>query len=236
MLSRRSASEESSLSVGKIFTNKGTFMSKVKKSKYIGQNEDGSYYCSKCGQSGFSTASSGYGHLTHCKGYKAVIKESKKEQDTVKGMLASIHDELTLNEANVGTLRPCLDPASGPQTGPASSSMIDAFRKMSERLENEKREKVILLAQNKNLERIAYNHNQHVGNFPAKSFSGPADLVASGFGDIVKIPAVRYIVGAIALVVLINYGLKVFEETRLITKIETKNLKDTSYGKRKKTR
>jgi len=221
-------------------------MAKSKKSKYVGQNEDGSYYCNKCGKSGFQSQASACGHLTHCKGHNAVIRGSKKEQETVKEMLASIQSEASLIEADVGTLRATLGPASGsasgPQTGSTSNDINDTLKKMAVRLDLEKREKVILLAQNKKLETIAYNHNQHVGDFsiPMRSFSGPQDLVSIGFGDIIKIPTVRYVLGAIAIVVVVNYGLKMLDETKTLTRkinskeIEVLNVEHKKTGRAKK--
>ena len=52
---------------------------KAKNSDKILEDQDGTFFCTKCGQAGFETKSKGYGHIAHCRGHKAVLKQARKE-------------------------------------------------------------------------------------------------------------------------------------------------------------
>jgi len=185
-----------------LFFKLGGFMAKAKNSKFVGQNEDGSYFCGKCGQSGFANKQKVWGHLGQCRGYNKIISEVKKDQVILSESLANLQAQGTSKGLDVGYLPTYLAPTSEvPQEVPRSPLKTGSFADTEKLM----RQNFILKTQNAELQKIAFNHNAHVMNVPNRSFSGPQDMVAQSFGTLFKYPIVQFLAGLTALAILVNF-------------------------------
>lgn len=176
-------------------------MSKSKHSNKIVEDHDGSFYCLKCGQAGFKTKASGYGHLTTCKGYKPAVSKITKqlkelnfiqteqdngnhqsievvnvsENNVSPSLFSAFYPEGTESGPTVGHPRATLGPPSGPPRGSPRNS-----EPSSDKLKIMQMEAQIGL-----LSKLAFNHNEHYPNArPAKNFSGPMDIVGDVYGRV----------------------------------------------------
>lgn len=197
-------------------------MSKSKHANKIVEDHDGTFYCLKCGQAGFKTKASGYGHLTTCKGYKSAVNKITKElkelglntipqtnieinrldgeksnADEVRSTSAYFFEKSTESGPSVGHPRATL----GPPSGSPSNDIPD----------NYKIELMRLRTQNELLQKVAFNHNQHYPQV-RQTFSGPQDMVNSSFGDLMENKTIRLIVTLGALAVLLNFVMDQFDK------------------------
>lgn len=204
-------------------------MAKSKQANKITQDNDGTYFCLKCGQAGFETKPKAYGHLTHCKGYKSAINKVQKEIQERQKYLA--YEDAGDSEASKNKLDVDYESASssfiekniesGPPEGHPRATLRATLRASghpeknrvddSDELKRLKLENMILRKDKQNLEKIAYNHNQHYPQ-ARQNFSGPQDMVNSAFGGLMENNLVKIIVTLGALAVLLNFVTDQFDK------------------------
>lgn len=194
-------------------------MSKSKQSGKIVEDQDGTFYCLKCGQAGFKTKSAGYGHLTTCKGYKSAVKKIQKEILENSSYLA---DEVKTNQLDEAIQTDADDshhtsasvytemPKSGPPVGHPRATLRATLRATHEGHPQDEEKRILKLEimslkkNNELLQKLAFNHNQHYPQV-RQNFSGPQDMVNSAFGDLMQDKTIRFIVSIGAIVVLLNF-------------------------------
>lgn len=200
-------------------------MSKSKHANKIVEDHDGTFYCLKCGQAGFKSKASGYGHLTTCKGYKNAVSKIAKEikelgfipahqnvetnrldgayniADDTRSSSAYFSEKNTESGPPVGHPRATLGSPSGSPSGSPLDNIPD----------NYKIELMRLRTQNELLQKVAFNHNQHYPQ-ARQTFSGPQDMINNSFGDLMENKAIKLIVTLGALAVLLNFVMDQFDK------------------------